>query len=372
MISKAQCICRTVPSEPLFEAGPPQAMSGSVLIVVLWVIGLLSMFVMAFAFDMHIESKIISSWRKKLKAEYLSRAGIELARMALLETADPEAANPEVTEYISKGSDSALRSATVALVKGSGAELKRQLGEGTITVVIRPENARINLGSIINVNDREMTYQMWEPIFETAGVPYEQRDALIDCLLDWVDQDELTHLGGVESEYYRTLDPPYNAKNAALDTVDELALIKGFDEVIPATTQTVFQAVARFLTTYAEDRTIDINAADQETLMAFLDIDEQMASEIVMQRNGPDGELGTEDDTPFKDLNDLLARVPSLNQAVGQYVTFAAKGRFYIQSTGVVGNIQRTCACVVLLSQKNLSVLSWIEGDAVSMDLITR
>src|SRR3989339_1787944 len=38
---------------------PPS--SGSALIVVLWVIGLLSMFVMAFAFDMHVEARITSS-----------------------------------------------------------------------------------------------------------------------------------------------------------------------------------------------------------------------------------------------------------------------------------------------------------------------
>ncbi|MDO9540798.1 MAG: type II secretion system protein GspK, partial [Kiritimatiellia bacterium] len=129
---------------------PESRKSGLVLIVVLWVIGLLSMFVMAFAFDMHIEARIVSTWRKKVKAEYLAKAGIELARMALLETADPEVTNPEVSGYVSKGSDSERRSVTVSLSRGGGAEMTRRLGEGTITVRIRPENARINLNSIIN------------------------------------------------------------------------------------------------------------------------------------------------------------------------------------------------------------------------------
>ncbi|MDP2990016.1 MAG: hypothetical protein Q8O57_05570, partial [Kiritimatiellota bacterium] len=60
---------------------PRASPDGSALIVVLWVIGLLSMFVMAFAFDMHVEARITSSWRKKLMAEYLAKAGVELARM---------------------------------------------------------------------------------------------------------------------------------------------------------------------------------------------------------------------------------------------------------------------------------------------------
>ncbi|MDO9541999.1 MAG: type II secretion system protein GspK [Kiritimatiellia bacterium] len=346
---------------------------GSVLIIVLWVIGLLSMFVMAFAFDMHVEARIVSTWRKRLKAEYLAKAGVELARMALLETADPKVTDPEVSGYVSEGSDSARRSATVSLSRGGGAEMSRQLGEGTVMVRIRPENARINLNSIININNRDETFQLWEPLFETAGVPFDQRDALIDCLIDWVDQDELTHLNGVESEYYQNLIPPYQSKNAPIDTVDELALIKGFnDELIPDATQTVYEAVAHFLTTYAEDRTININAVDHDTLMAFFGIDSPLAEEIIFQRSGPDGEQGTEDDTPFKNLQDLLARVPALNQSVGPYVSFTSKGRFYIQSSGKVGDVERVCACVVLLTKNKLTVLSWIEGDSASIELITR
>lgn len=346
--------------------------AGSVLIIVLWVIGLLGMFVMAFAFDMHIEARIVSTWRKKLKAEYLARAGIELARMTLLETADPEVTNPEVSGYVAKGSDSERRAATVALARGGGAELARDLGEGRVVVHLRPENARINLNSLINVNDRQQTYELWEPLFETAGVPFDQRDVLIDCLMDWVDQDELTHLSGVESEYYQRLTPPYQCKNALPDTVDELVLIKGFNEFIPSSSQTVYEAVSRFLTTYADDRTININAVDHNTLMAFLGLDAQLADEIVALRSGPDGEEGTEDDLPFKDLKDLLARVPALNQAVGPYVTFTSKGRFYIQARGTVGDVERAIACVMLLSENKLTILSWIEGDSASTELITR
>ncbi|MDD5482301.1 MAG: type II secretion system protein GspK [Kiritimatiellae bacterium] len=354
-------------------ANPESKKSGSVLIIVLWVIGLLSMFVAAFAFDMHIEARIVSAWRKKLKAEYLSRAGIELARMALLETADPEVTNPEISGYISEGVDSDRRAATVSLAHGGGAELSRRLGEGAVTVRIRPENARINLNSIVNANNRDETFVLWEPIFETAGVPFEERDALIDCLMDWVDADELTHLNGAESEYYETLTPPYKSKNAPIDTVDELALVKGFnDKPIAQTTQTVYAAVARFLTTYAEDRTININAVDHDTLMAYLGVDSPMAEEIIFQRSGLDGEYGTEDDTPFKDLGDLLARVPGLDQSIAPYVSFTSRGRFYIQSSGKVGDVERVCACVVLLAENNLTILSWIEGDSASADLITR
>ena len=56
---------------------------GSALIVALWVVGLLSMLVTCFAFDAHIESRITSYYRKRRKAEYLARSGIEIAELLM-------------------------------------------------------------------------------------------------------------------------------------------------------------------------------------------------------------------------------------------------------------------------------------------------
>jgi len=357
------------------ESNRRSGKNGSVLIVVLWVIGLLSIFVMAFAFDMHIETRIVSTWRKMLKAEYLSQAGIELARMSLLSMTDEGVGNPETSGYLTEGSDTERRSATVALAQGSGAELTRTLGEGTITVHIRPENSRIDLNSI-TANDikndmkSEAVLKIWDSIFEASGVPLEQRDALLDCLRDWVDQeDELSHLNGAESDYYETLDPPYEAKNGPFDTVEELALVKGFNELIPDTSQTVYEAVGRFLTTYGATK-INVNAADAETLMAMFGIDQQMAEEIILQRNGPDGLPGTEDDQPYIEADKPALQALGLN---GDNIAFKDQSYFYIQSSGKVGDVERVTACVVRLEDKNLTVLRWIEGDSsASTELITR
>jgi len=336
--------------------------SGSALIVVLWVLGLLSMFVVTFAFDMHIEARITSSWRKKLKAEYLAKAGIELARMALAETSDSEINNVDPANYLAKGSDEKLRYAALTLAHGGGATLTRELGEGTVAVTIQPENARMNISAMIHVEDRNATYEAWESLFESAGVPNEQWDTLVDCLLDWVDQNESSHLNGVESQYYESLDPPYKAKNRPLETVDELFLIKGFNEIIPNTDRTVYAAVADYLTTYSEDQKVNINAVSRDVLMAVLNIDAQMADQIILERVGPDGLEGTEDDEPFKDLNDLLSRIPVLGQAVAERISFGATGRFTIQSLGKVGDLERVITCVAKLDKKELTILNWFEG----------
>ncbi|MBU4200205.1 MAG: general secretion pathway protein GspK [Verrucomicrobia bacterium] len=336
--------------------------SGSALIVVLWVLGLLSMFVVAFAFDMHIEARVTSTWRKKLKAEYLAKAGVELARMALFETTDSEINNVDSANYLAKGSDEQLRYAAVALAHGAGAELSREFGAGTVLVSIQPENARMSINAMIHTADRELTYSCWESIFENAGVPSEQWDTLVDCLLDWVDQNESTHLNGVESQYYESLDPPYKAKNRPLETVDELIMIKGFNELIPDSNRTVFDAVADYLTIYSEDQKVNINAVARDVLMAVLIIDAQMADQIIAERVGTDGREGTEDDKPFKDLNDLLSRIPVLSPAVAERISFGATGRFTIQARGKVGDVERVITCVVKQGNKQISILNWFEG----------
>ncbi len=335
---------------------------GSALIVVLWVLGLLSMFVVAFAFDMHIESRVTSAWRKQLKAAHLARAGVELARMMLLETADSDLNNTDPAAYLAKGQDEALRYAVWGVAHGGGATLERPFGEGAIVLSIRPENARLNLNAMINIANRDATFEAWEPLFERAGVPRELWDGLVDCLLDWVDPNELTHLSGAESLYYESLDPPYKAKNRPLATVDELIMVKGFNEPIADSGVTVYQAVAGHLTAYSEDQKVNINAVSRDTLMAVLDIDAALAEQIIAERIGPDGREGTEDDQPFKDLNDLLARFPVLGPAVAERIAFSATGRFTIQSRGRVGDLEQVITCVVKLDGRRVVILNWFEG----------
>jgi len=65
----------------------PPDHSGSALIVAIWIIGLLSLLISSFAFDMQIQGRITSYSRKKLKAEYLAKAGIEETKMLMSKAA---------------------------------------------------------------------------------------------------------------------------------------------------------------------------------------------------------------------------------------------------------------------------------------------
>ena len=336
---------------------------GSALIIVLWVTGLLAMFVAGFAFDMQIEARITSASRKKLKAKYLARGGYELARMALMETLDRDVNNPDRSAYMGKGNDTQLRNGVIALAQGGGADFSRELDGGSISVSIQPENANMNVNSLIFADDRQKTYEAWKDLFDIALVPFENRDALVDCLVDWVDENDFSQINGAESEYYESLDPPYSAYNGPIAAVEDLMLIKGFDERMSETGMTVYEAVESYLTTYADNEKININAAAEDTLIAFFGMDEQIAESIVLERRGADGLEGTEDDKPFKDINDLLSRVPVLDPGIGAHLTFSAAGRYRVRIAGQTGNMVHSVVCILHLADKKLQVLHWFEGE---------
>jgi type II secretory pathway component PulK len=50
---------------------------------------------------------------------------------------------------------------------------------------------------------------------------------IADCILDWVDRDNIRSGYGAETfDYYSTLSRPYHAKNGPLDSIEELLMIK--------------------------------------------------------------------------------------------------------------------------------------------------
>jgi len=59
------------------------------------------------------------------------------------------------------------------------------------------------------------------------GLPNMTQE-LVDCLLDYRDQDEETRPEGAEQDYYDQLPHPYLIKNGPLGTLEELLLVKGF------------------------------------------------------------------------------------------------------------------------------------------------
>lgn len=51
--------------------------------------------------------------------------------------------------------------------------------------------------------------------------------AVVASILDWIDKDDIPNPDGAEKEYYASLSPSYGCRNGPLESLEELAFIKG-------------------------------------------------------------------------------------------------------------------------------------------------
>jgi general secretion pathway protein K len=154
---------------------------------------------------------------------------------------------------------------------------------------------------------------------------------IVGSILDWVDKDSDMHIQGAETEYYQTLNPPYEAKNGVIDDLSELLLVKGMTPELywgNSSTNHPLGMVQRQLNRFGapveapsypagfvdiftpiSTGKININTASATTLQV-LGLEPMLAEAIVSAREGEDD--GTGQTGPFRNLspNYLWSRVP--------------------------------------------------------------
>jgi len=111
------------------------------------------------------------------------------------------------------------------------------------------------------------------------GAQGSKIEELLDAWEDWKDRDNLKRLNGAEKKYYKSKKLSYEPRNGPLESVNELRLIKGFDEVFKNIDLT------EAFTLYARSRQVNPNIATRETLLLIPGINEETADEIIKQRN---------------------------------------------------------------------------------------
>jgi general secretion pathway protein K len=199
---------------------------GVALLVTLIIVTLVAVVVLDLNYLMRVEVHSAANFRDKTRAYYLAKSGVMLVG-ELLRRDFPELA-----------------------------ELKRQLlagmpqtlpfGEDAVTVRVVDEQGKINLNALVAATATAPPGQQ-RPGAQAAGPPRTWIDitqdlfqrlrldpTIVGALVDWIDADDIpTGPGGAESNYYRTLAKPYVARNAPMETIGELRLIRGVtDELL--------------------------------------------------------------------------------------------------------------------------------------------
>ncbi len=317
---------------------------GSALIVVMWVLLIISLIVSTFAFEMQLESRLISAQRKRFKADQLALAGVELAKAMLAFEEDPLEGDDVVY-------DDPFLSEASKIADGVPVLFSEKFGDGEITLRIDYEKGRQNINT--------MSTEEWHELFDQTGVPNVDWDSLCGCLVDWIDPGDTHQLNGAEKDdpFYR--ERGYEPKNDTVDTVDELLLIKGWTQEIlygnlaDEDAETPMSGLAKHLTTWGDGK-INPNSASRMVLNS-LNIPEELVDAIIEARLGLDGEDGTEDDGITKE--DFVAL------GLSDKVFTLTPECIIIISEGSVGGLVSTISSVFKLVKKEYVPLFWLEGE---------
>lgn len=334
---------------------------GSALIVALWTLLILSLLVVSLAFDMRIEAEIASHIRKRTKAYYLAQAGVEWAKVLMTKPVDTGE-----TGELRIGPDDDEEMVQLAhrfqhLGMGFTGH-RKALGEGEFILSILPEPRRWNINVLaMQAATDESARCILEELLDQAEVPPELYDELIDCLVDWIDEDDLHRVNGAESDDPFYKERGYRVKNAPLETVDELRLIKGWTDAIvyggpsPNPEDPPMLGIADKLTVWGEGK-IDVNDAGDDELLAICEMDELVLEDIKRLRLGLDGVEGTLDDG-IRDLNQIAGMKPE----IAKWLTVRDTKFVRLVSIGEVHGVRAGIWAVLQVADGNVTPVFWRE-----------
>ena len=149
----------------------------------------------------------------------------------------------------------------------------------------RDEESKIN----INLVKPEIISIVFQAL---AKLDEDEANEIAYSIVDWRDPDSflINPSYGAEDDYYDEKEPPYEAKDAHFQVVEELLLVRGMDEKI-------FDQVKDYITIFGSGA-VNINTASREILGA-LQLSDKAIDAILAYRRGTDNEEATEDDRAF-------------------------------------------------------------------------
>ncbi len=191
--------------------------SGYVLIIILIITTLLVSIAGEFIVVAQVNIGYGQKLKNSLRANYLAKSGVQLCQFILY--ADIKGLNTEMITGKATDKDTDSYNDIWAITVP-----ELPMADGTLKLQIVDENSKINMSVFATeFTDRTKFYFIAQNFFMNMGLPLD----FADIIHDWVDVDDQRMPYGAEGhDYYQTLTPPYTSKNNAMDSVDEMLLLK--------------------------------------------------------------------------------------------------------------------------------------------------
>ena len=297
----------------------PSKSRGAALLLSLWALFLLAALVMSWALNIDSRLNISGTENRILEAQAMAASGAEVA---ITPTINPNSPNLQ------------------------GKFGPRQSYSARIT----GEGGRLNINWLV-AGENPARIEMLRQYLEVKGIDLNERDHMMDCLLDWVDPNVGTHRlnGASDSE-------DYHPAHTLLTRIDDLKKVKGWEE---------FTSAPGWDDELTVNSTgpVDLAWAPRDVLRALPGFTDAMVERFLQLRAGPDGKDGTADDTVFNSLDDIRAALglsPQQFQELSPFVLFKDPV-LRIVSTGRSSDVTRVIQLVFRRAGTTPQLITWKE-----------
>jgi general secretion pathway protein K len=232
---------------------------GVALIVVLLMVSIITALTIQLNRDTRSEVTGAANLSDGIRLRYIAQSGFAVGEALLL--ADTTPSFDALTEMWANTEMIALQS-------------EGYFDNGSFKLAIQDEEGKIDINSLVlGSGDKAVIREFLLRLLTGPSFRLDRRKAeeLLDAIKDWIDADEEVTGAGAEGAYYAGLQRPYTAKNAAIDCIEELLMVKGVTRELfygtagsPGLEQclTVYGSVSR-------DGKVNINTAPLAVLRAL-------------------------------------------------------------------------------------------------------
>ena len=285
----------------------------------LWALFVLSAMVISWALDINSRLSLTGNANRRIEAEAMACSGVEIAFHPL--------------------------------VKPGSKNLKRQIAprrgyEARMT----GEGGRLNLNWLV-AGENPIRIEILRRYLENKGIDLNDRDTMVDSLLDWVSPSIGIHHLNAPPE-----SDDYHPAHTLLTRLEDLKKVYGWED---------FTATPGWDDDFTLNSSgpVDLAWASRDVLLALPGMNEGLVDHFLEMRRGPDKIDGTEDDMVFRSMLDVQTALGLTQEQFAQLSALIGfKDQvFRVVSVGQSGDAKRTIQLVFRRTGATPQLITWKE-----------
>lgn len=295
------------------------AKSGAALLLALWAMMVLSAAVLVWAAFIQQTLSVSGEQQLDTEARAMAHSGLALAMHPLVSKETP-----------------ALR--------------MQESNNPGFRVQMVSEGGKLNINTML-IGEDPRRIDLFKRWLEGRGIDFNERERMVDCMLDWIDADDVKHLNGMENDkgYF----PPNRGQ---FFSVNELEEVQGA-EVLTS------QPGWKDDLTVDSKGQIDLTSAETHIIRLLPGTNEAGIDRFLQWRRGPDQVDGTIDDPAIQKL-EQVQQFLGMNQnqwkAIRDLVGLK-DNNWRIKVEGWSGNVHRQVEVVAAKGGANPRIIDWKE-----------